>query len=358
MDIMQKMLDGALALIPTAVAIIGLIIVLFLARAFLQKQFGSAPGYRLRRQLVTLVISFAGLIAIILALPIGDTRQGQLLSLIGILFSAAIALSSATIMGNILAGFMLRIMRNFRAGDFIRVGDFFGRVSDRSLFHVEIQTEDRDLTTLSNLYLVINPVKVIQSSGTIVSAEISLGYDLSRETIKKLLLEAAEAANLQDPFVQVLDLGDFAVTYRVAGLLVEVKNLISTRSHLRELILDTIHRAGVEIVSPTFMNTRAIQPGMRFIPAEPVIPTPPAAVAAEPAPEEVAFDKADEAESIEKLQERYKSLAGEIEAVKERLKQATQDAEKKQLRSEIETLERQRASLGEYLKQREDKEKS
>jgi len=183
MEVLQQFLDGARALIPTAAAILGLVIALFLARWFIHKQYGAAPGHRLRRQLVTLIISFAGLIAVILVLPISAAKQGQLISLIGILLSAAIALSSATFMGNILAGMMLRATRNFKPGDFIRVGDYFGRVSDRGLFHIEIQTEDRDLTTLPNLYLVTNPVKVIQSSGTIVCAEISLGYDLPRNDI-------------------------------------------------------------------------------------------------------------------------------------------------------------------------------
>ena len=52
---------------------------------------------------------------------------------------------------------MLRTVRNFRAGDFIRVNDQFGRVTDRGLFHVEIQTADSDLITLPNLYLAAEP---------------------------------------------------------------------------------------------------------------------------------------------------------------------------------------------------------
>ena len=63
-------------------------------------------------------------------------------------------------------------MRNFRPGDFVRVGERLGRVTERGLFHTEIQTEDRDLTTLPNLYLVTNPVTVVRASGTIVSTTV------------------------------------------------------------------------------------------------------------------------------------------------------------------------------------------
>ena len=52
--------------------------------------------------------------------------------------------------------------------------DHFGRVSERGLFHTEIQTQDRDLTMLPNLYLVTHPVTAIRSSGTIVSSIVTV----------------------------------------------------------------------------------------------------------------------------------------------------------------------------------------
>ena len=51
-------------------------------------------------------------------------------------------------------------------GDFISAGDQFGRVTERGLFHTEIQTETRDLTTVPNLFLVTHPVTTVRSSGT------------------------------------------------------------------------------------------------------------------------------------------------------------------------------------------------
>ncbi len=65
----------------------------------------------------------------------------------------------------------------------------------------EDRSEDRDLTTLPNLYLVTTPVTVVRSSGTIVSATVSLGYDVPRSRIEALLKQAAERAELVEPFV-------------------------------------------------------------------------------------------------------------------------------------------------------------
>lgn len=165
--------------LPGGVTLIAAIVLLFVVRSFLEKRMGRVTEGRFRLQLIMLGLSLAVLVLIIMVLPITEVSRAQLLSLLGIVLSAAIALSSTTLLGNIMAGVMLRAVRAFRAGDFIRSGEHFGRVSERGLFHVEIQTQDRDLTTLPNIYLATNPVTVINKKRTIVSATLSLGYDVS-----------------------------------------------------------------------------------------------------------------------------------------------------------------------------------
>jgi small-conductance mechanosensitive channel len=253
--------------LPAGLVAAGCAIAIFLAHYWLFRREGALLSEdRLRRQLIIILLCAAAVVAVILALPLSETTRGQLLALLGLLLSAAIALSSTTLIGNAMAGIMLRAVGNFRLGDFVQTGEHFGRVSERGLFHVEIQTEDRDLTTLPNLYLISNPMKVVRSSGTIVSAHVSLGYDVPRAQIEGLLLEAAQTAGLAEPFVQIFELGDFSVTYRAAGLLQEVKELLPARSRLRAAMLDTLHRSGIEIVSPSFMNQRALPPEKVFIP--------------------------------------------------------------------------------------------
>jgi len=49
-----------------------------------------------------------------------------------------------------------------------------------------------------------------------------------------------------------------SVSYRVAGFLKEVKKLVTTNSLLNGEVMDQLHADDVEIVSPTFMNTRPL----------------------------------------------------------------------------------------------------
>jgi small-conductance mechanosensitive channel len=220
---MALKMETVLELLPSVGTIVTVVLTLIIVQLLLRKIEAKISGHQFRNQVIMILLTAAGLLIVILVIPIGDTMRGQVLSLIGILLSAAIALSSTTVLGNAMAAVKIRGVRNFRMGDFIRVGEHFGRVSEQGLFHTEIQTEDRELTTIPNLHLVTHPVTTIRTSGTMISTCVSLGYDVSRLRIEELLLEAGKKANLSDPFVHVAELGDFSVTYRVAGMLTEVK---------------------------------------------------------------------------------------------------------------------------------------
>lgn len=281
------------------------------------------------------------LVAITLIMPIGEAARGQLMGLLGLLVTAAVALSSTTFLGNAMAGMMLRGIRSFRPGDFVRVGEHLGRVSDQGILHTEIQTEDRDLTTLPNLYLITHPLTVLRSSGTVVAATISLGYDISHHVVETHLLDAAARAGLADPFVQVVELGDHSITYRAAGFLTDIKLLLTTRSKLRKAMLDALHEAKIEIVSPAFMNLRKISEVEAILPRP--VRTKPKLQEADP--EARIFDKADAAEKKSKMQSECEVQAVRIEELNEKLTNSSFEAERAEIEAELAAAKGRLASL-------------
>ncbi|MFH1686728.1 MAG: mechanosensitive ion channel domain-containing protein [bacterium] len=355
MEMLSTLLDKLTGLIPTAAAVVICVLMIMAVRFLMNKGYAGSQGHKFRLQMILMVLSFCALLVVILTLPVSESTIGQLLSLLGILLSAAIALSATTFVGNIMAGLMLRAVKNFRGGDFVQVGEHFGRVSERGLFHIELQTEDRDLITLPNLYLVTNPVKVVRPSGTLVAAEVSLGYDADRELVGKQLCLAASDCGLEEPFVQVRDLGDYSVTYRVAGLLTEVRTLISARSKLREMMMDRLHQAGVEIVSPTFMNQRQLSVDQPVIPATNRRASP--QEDGKDLPEDVVFDKADEAESLEKLRQRRDEFKVEMEKIKAALADVADDDQRRHLAEESDRVRARVESLERHIADRENAEK-
>jgi len=345
MSLIRDFADALAPLIPTGIAVLIIVLIIIGVRYIIDKR--SRTHQNVSRQVMTMLLSFIGLLIVLMFIPeqyLSEISKGQLLRLIVILLSASIALSSTTFIGNAMAGLMLRSVKSFRPGDFVRVGDHFGRVTERGLFHIEIQNEDRDLTTLPNLYLVTNPVKVVLSSGTIISAEVSLGYDVPRTDVEEILKKAVTSSGLTDPFVLIMELGDYAVTYRASGMLAEVKHLISIRSKLREMMLDELHIAGIEIVSPSFMNTRAIPEQKIFIPRKSPSKTEEESGAG-PVIEKLIFDIADEAESVEKLNEMRVETIKEMDNLKGRVKEAVSDEEKEKIKSQMQRLESRREQI-------------
>jgi len=288
------------------------------------------------RQLIVLGVAFLGSLTIILILPVDESYRNTLVGLFGIILSGILAFSSSSIIANLAAGILLRITKPFKTGDFIRIGDHFGRVSERGLFDTEIQSENREFVSLPNVFCISQPVTTIRSSGTIISATLSLGYEIDHSQIEAHLLEAARRTGLQDPFVHIMELGNFSITYRISGFLADPKFLISERSKLYGYVLDTLHAHAIEIMSPTYMNQKRLDAEYRAMPTS--VPLTRASNMAGRV-EEIAFDKA---ERVESLEQRRKVVQQEIEALESSSKQVEDPSDKQQI---VQMIERKQILL-------------
>lgn len=274
------------------------------------KELGSEA--RLPRQLILLLMTLLSLVLMLIVAPLPDATRNSVLTLMGIALSAVIALSSTSFVTNFMAAVMLRVTRPFKVGDFIRVGELFGRVSERGLFDTEIQTENRELIAIPNATFITQSVSVARSSGVIVSTTLSLGYDIDYSEVEPLMLEAAAGAGLSDPYVHIVALGDFSISYRVCGLLADLEAILTARSELHHQLLRILHGAGIEIVSPTITRHINQSAEHRIIPrASYAAPNDNAVLA-----ESIVFDKANEIAKLE-------SLRDELQARVQQLKKAS-----------------------------------
>lgn len=341
---MEQAFDVAPGIFPSwlepwlpALVVMALVVVAWLItqKVFsLQKEHGADTRYR--EQGMRLVFRLLSLVALIATLPMDGELRGQLFSLVGLLASAAIALSSTSVMGNLMAGFMLRTVNSFKAGDYIEFRSELGRVSQLGLLHVEIQNETSELVTVPNLLLVQEPYNVVRASGTVVSADVSLGYDVDRRDIETALLSALNKAELENGFVQIRELGDFSVLYRASGWLQEASLLVSTRSKLRGRMLDALHDAGIEIVSPNFMNQRVLNTEEKIIPVKrryrPETHNDGHA-------EEVLFNKAELGSAVATLEGKINALKMQLRNEEEPLEGEAREAVKAELGALTEELE-------------------
>jgi small-conductance mechanosensitive channel len=345
MNILESLLHHAARFLPAIITLIIFSALIWWLVHFTNKRQALADYRRtLAPQFLMVALAVIGLLIFSLTLPFSDTTRGQVVTLVGVILTGIIAISSTTFVTNAMAGLMLRWIRHFKAGDFIEVNGLFGRITERGLFHTEIQNEERDLITFPNLYLIANPTTVIRSSGTIISASLSLGYDIAHQRIEDLLQKAARETGLTEAFVHITELGDFSVGYKISGFLTETKQLLSARSNLKRNILDVLHLADIEIVSPNFMNQRVLHEKATIIPQKIGAQKMPAATRTA-APESVMFDKAESAEEMDQWQERHDGLAKKLEE----LKKGNDEAEQTQVKLIEEEMTRIKQKMEAYL---------
>ncbi|MFH2107744.1 MAG: mechanosensitive ion channel domain-containing protein [Chrysiogenia bacterium] len=334
MSFLNKLFEIMVSFFPLLVTILGFAVLLWATYRLLIGRHANLGNERLfSRQLAMLGLIFVSIVGISLALPVSDSSRNQVIWVIGLVISGIFAFSSSTIFANLMAGILLRITKPFRIGDFVQVRDYFGRVAERGLFDTEIQSENRELIAIPNTYLILNPVSTVQASGAIVSASLSLGYDVHHAQVEPLLRKAAEKSGLIEPFVHILELGNFAVTYRVAGVLCEVKGLLTARSNLNRAVLDVLHGQGIEITSPAYQNQRRLAEDKQCIP-QPMLEK-----RAEKAPgaEKIVFDKAELAQQkedtkndlLENIKQLEKELKEEANADKDNINEALEKARKR-----------------------------
>ncbi|MDA3832148.1 MAG: mechanosensitive ion channel [Spirochaetales bacterium] len=336
-------MEGILSYLTTFIIVVGTVTLIFLVRFFFRNTLESTKKWPYQRQLLTAGIVLLGLFLAIGFLPMDHLVKNQILSVLGILISAVLALSSTTLVGNAMAGIMLRMMHEFRGGDFIEVDDLIGRVTDFGIFHTEIQQVNRDVVSIPNLLLVQKAVKVTRRDGTFINLAVSLGYTVDHIEAEEALKEAALSCKLSDPFVFIEEFLDHAVRYRLYGLLEEPTERLSKTSELHKSVLQTLPEKGMEIASPTLMDRREFDKTAQYIPkASSQSKAPPKE---EPIVEEKVFDKADEAQSLEDLRqvhEKLKKKQGTLKNGEDKAQKTKLEEEIKAVTKEISLLEEQK----------------
>ena len=217
----------------------------------------AEPTYKICRFLVlalTLVMIFP-------LLPGADSPAFKGISLF---VGAMVTLGSTGSVGNFTAGVVLLYTRSFNVGDFVKIGDAFGQVFERTLIATRLQTTKNENVTIPNSAVlssqVINYSAMSDSSDLVVHTAIGLGYDIGWRKVHELLKNAAhKTAYIEsdpEPFVLQKSLDDFSVSYEINAHTKRPDLLPTIYSELNRNILDEFSREQIEIMSPRYISVR------------------------------------------------------------------------------------------------------
>lgn len=133
---------------------------------------------------------FIFIVAFVGALGQLGIHVGAALTGIGVI-GLAIGFMAQDSLSNIVAGFLISIDKPFRVGDYITIGDRYGRIELITMRSTRIRTQDNTYVVIPN-QKIINDVVVDHTSNgdTRINIAVTIAYEASIETARAAILKA------------------------------------------------------------------------------------------------------------------------------------------------------------------------
>jgi small-conductance mechanosensitive channel len=213
------------------------------------------------RRILTTVL---WLFALAMAYPYLPGSGSEAFKGLSVLVGVMISIGASGIVGQAAGGLMITYTHTLRLGEFVRIGDTEGTVTDLGIFATRIRTGLGEEVTLPNAYVVANTIKnysrmLSSATGFALSAHVTIGYSTPWRQVHAMLIQAAQrtAGVLAEPkpFVVQTALSDFYVEYRVvccAGPEGPKQRALAMDA-LHANIQDVFNENEVQIMSPHYM---------------------------------------------------------------------------------------------------------
>lgn len=183
---------------------------------------------------------------------------------ISVFVGLIISLGSSTVIGNIIAGFVITYMRPFKLGDRIKLDDTTGNVIEKTPFVTRLRTPKNEVVTIPNSFIMsshtVNYSESARQFGLIIHTTVTIGYDAPWRQVHQLLINAARLTpgvlEHPKPFVLETELQDYYPCYQINAYIKEADQYGEIMTRLHQNIQDIFNEAGVEIMSPHYVATR------------------------------------------------------------------------------------------------------
>ncbi|MDP6629843.1 MAG: mechanosensitive ion channel family protein [Kiritimatiellia bacterium] len=164
--------------------------------------------------------------------------------------------ASQDTLGNLIAGLALTGERPFSIGDWVRVGDFVGRVTDMTWRATRLQTKMLDYIIIPNATIareyIVNYSRPTQSHG--FTQEIGVNYGVPPNKVRGAILRACEAVpeilTNPAPLVWLHNYGDFSIDYTVKFFIREFSRLEQIQSDMMDRVWYEFKREDIVIPFP------------------------------------------------------------------------------------------------------------
>ena len=206
-------------------------------------------------RLVTIAIwLFAGA----MAFPYVPGSETDAFRGISVALGLMVTLGSSGLVNQVMSGLVVTYSRALRLGDFVRIGDVEGTITDVGLLSTKVRTLKSEEITIPNAVVVSQTTTDYSRypETVLTAASITVGYNVPWRQAHALLLLAAERTpgirREPTPRVMQLALEDVRVNYTLIFCLDDQQLRNVALSALHSHILDLFNEYGVQIVTPNY----------------------------------------------------------------------------------------------------------
>ncbi len=170
----------------------------------------------------------------------------------------AVGFGAQKIVYNFISGIIILIEQPIRIGDYVRIGEVYGRIEDIGMRATRVNSFENKHLILPNSRMIEEDVENLTLNSRRIKVKISVGvrYGSDVETVKKILADAAKenvtTLKSREPIVLFENFGDSSLEF---SLLFDIKlnNLLDERritSSVREVIDAKFKENGIIIAFP------------------------------------------------------------------------------------------------------------
>ena len=272
LDLVRQVLLAIVGALPGLVVVAVIIVltkaVIGLGRAFFDRIEGGQIEVRwLSRDTVgptrRIFAFITWVFALAMAYPYLPGASTDAFKGLSVLLGLMVSLGGASVIGQAFSGLILMYSRVFRVGDYVRIGDVEGTVTQLGMFNTHVRTGMGEEITLSNSSVMAattrNYSRAVPGTGYVLDTVVTIGYGTPWRQVEAMLLEAArrtaDIAQQPAPLVRQTALSDYYVEYRLVAYtpLERPAPRAEVLHRLHGNIQDVFNEYGVQIMSPHYV---------------------------------------------------------------------------------------------------------
>ena len=204
------------------------------------------------------------LFALAMAYPYLPGSETEAFKGISVMLGVMISLGGSNLLGQAIGGLIITYSHTMRIGEYVRVGDVEGTVTEIGTFATRVHTGKGEVLTLPNSLVVgsvtTNYSRTVSDHGYVVDTVLTIGYDAPWRQVHAMMIEAALRTEgiraTPKPHVFQTALSDFYAEYRVVAhaTAIDPRPRAEVLTQLHANLQDVFNENGVQIMSPHYLG--------------------------------------------------------------------------------------------------------